>query len=145
MSHMHNDKKIGAARWRCLPAILALAFIGGCGSGETYHETTGVVTLDGAPVDDASIVLIPLDENAGKHAHASTRDGGKFKMITIQNEGVKPGEYKITVQKFDPSTGKTEAMKSLLPEAYATEDKTPLTVTIPHDGELKLDLKTTGS
>lgn len=126
-------------------SVLTLFVVAGCGSGETFHETTGIVTLDGTPVDDASITMIPVDETTGKHAHASTRDGGKFRMITVQNEGVKPGEYKITVQKFDPSTGKTEAMKSLLPEVYATEDKTPLKATIPHEGELKLELKSSGT
>ncbi|MDA0835968.1 MAG: carboxypeptidase-like regulatory domain-containing protein [Planctomycetota bacterium] len=125
-----------------IPIILMIFC--GCNSGETYYETSGAVTLDGSPVDDASVTMIPVDKSKGKHAHASTRDGGKFRMITIRKEGVLAGEYKVTVQKFDPSTGRKDAMKSLLPEGYATEDKTPLTATIPHDGELKLELKSSG-
>lgn len=144
-----------------LPAAVLL--VSGCG-GETIPEAqpvTGVVTLEGAPVEGADVVLVPSDQNT-KSAGAMTDAQGNFSVKTYwdrehQLDGALRGEYGITITKMEkpdvPANMKPEEVmalysnsgppKSLLPKRYSTPSTSGFKVSVgdsPPD-PLQLELK----
>ena len=128
--------------------ILAVCLLplSGCG-GKALPEgmpkltpTILTVTLDGAPLEDAIVGLIPLDSANGRwNAGGVTDKSGKAKIRTLaEYDGVVPGKYKVTVTKtyVEPlPEGMTyqESLKFKRPpdveyvhKDYATQSKTPL-------------------
>jgi len=79
--------------------ILVVVMLSGCGSGPRLTQVSGVVTLDGAPLADASICLIPTEE--GPIANANSDAQGHFVLMTSNRPGVTPGQYRATVSKTE--------------------------------------------
>ncbi|MBA3312549.1 MAG: carboxypeptidase regulatory-like domain-containing protein [Planctomycetaceae bacterium] len=151
-----------AVRWSFV--LLTVAFLTtGCG-GESYPETypvTGIVTLDGKPVEGANVALVSGDP-AVRSAGGMTDAQGNFSVTTYfdpqhQPEGAMPGDYAVTVSKLEeletsaaPSAEEMMAgqmkftpLKSLLPKKYGDPKTSGFKVTV---GEapvepLKLDLQ----
>jgi hypothetical protein len=100
----------------------------------------GPVTLNGEPLADAQVQLIPkTDSDLGVHV-GTTDAAGKFTITqAAANTPVKAGEYVVLVSKVtggnDPSLpgGGMEAQKNLVPEIYQDRSKSPLAANI-HDG-----------
>jgi hypothetical protein len=142
-----------------------LATLWGCGSGSaTLVPVEGFVTLDGVPVAGAMVTLHPEAEQ-GTVATGLTDSDGAFQLQThAAADGALPGNYKVTVTKTeavaaapkDPAKQKEWMMKmmfnrgakkardSALPREYGDASKTPLRVRVPHEGQLKLELKKSG-
>ena len=128
-----------------LLAVCLLLF-SGCGGKklpEGMPKLTSViltVTLDGAPLEGATVGLIPLDSaNSRWNAGGVTDKSGKAKIRTLaQYDGAAPGKYKVTVMKkyIEPlPEGQTyeEFLKTERPPAveyvhkkFATQSTTPL-------------------
>jgi len=79
---------------------LAAAVLAGCGGGELdVVPATGTVTLDGQPVEGATVTFVPQDAD-GRTATGTTDQSGKFVLQTAgAGEGALPGKYKVTVSK----------------------------------------------
>ena len=139
----------------CVSAIALVS--AGCGgktaSVEGVVKTSGVVTLQGAPVAGASVTFYP--DGAGGQAAAGTTDAqGKYELTTLNaKDGAKPGTYKVMVSKMETSgLGATMSQeeqykyleqhgsppptetKNALPQQYADITTTPLTATV-RDGD----------
>ena len=164
----------------CGAALLAAA---GCGGGVKSVE--GTLTLDGTPVEGATITFYSIEgETKGNAVASAVSDAqGHFKVVPSSKEGIPSGKHKVVVIKTavpggqDFSAGKSPdaekqaaAMKSafelsrpdakkgtgvlppklagmglsnsVLPEKYASVEKTPLEVTIPAPDN-KVELKLT--
>jgi hypothetical protein len=132
---------------------LLLVTLVGCGPGTTGPATypvTGVVTLAGAPVENAIVQFTPVSPDAGiAGAQASTRSDGRFdvrielEMGKSSKPGLPTGEYKVAVTKFESPPGQASLDKppqNVLPSKYATIDASPLTVTVKDDGENYFEL-----
>ena len=80
----------------CLGVVLL-----GAGCGPSRPETapvTGVVTLDGKPVEGASVMLTP--EGEGRPALGMTDMEGKFSLKTFEpGDGAMLGKHHVTVRK----------------------------------------------
>jgi hypothetical protein len=133
----------------------------GCGGNGTVY-VKGRVTLDGNPVDGATVTFLP--EQAGRPATGYTNNEGFFELSTFHKaDGALPGSYLVLVLKKeatmepppeprvtgkdakDPLKEKTDRImgKSLLPEAYGTQFTTPLRCTVPVQGVVPLELQST--
>jgi hypothetical protein len=133
----------------------------GCGGNGTMH-VKGRVTLDGNPVEGANVVFMP--EREGRPASGLTNNEGFFELTTFQTgDGALPGSYLVLVTKKEASTeppaepgvkGKNAKNpleekpdrikgKSLLPEEYGIQYKTPLRCTVPVQGVVPLELHST--
>ncbi|OAI42299.1 hypothetical protein AYO40_00205 [Planctomycetaceae bacterium SCGC AG-212-D15] len=134
-------------------AVAALVLLAaGCG-GKRLVAVEGTVTLDGAPLARASITLFAAAE--GRSAMAATDDAGWFSVHTLPDgPGAYPGEYRVTVirnsdsEAIDPTNKETmlhgrarAAPKNTLPPIYAKPDTTPLRITVPVEGEVRLSLQ----
>lgn len=127
------------ARMSFVFGTLGFLVLGGCG-GSGMVPVRGVITYDGAPLEQASLAFLP--EGEGEPAHSMTRTGGAFELDTHDRRGAKPGKYKVTVTKLAFGAEKTAGPpKSVVPEIYRSKESTPLVVTLPSDGELKLEVK----
>jgi hypothetical protein len=137
-----------------LLAVFFMPVFFGCNKNKAIHTeaVTGTVTLDGQPVEDASITFVP--KSGGTPAYAHSGSGGVYALQTLQGaaeKGTTVGEYFVTVTKSNAvPSGKTEKnaygnaipvmeSNSVLPEIYASSKTTPLTFTV-NAGTNKYDI-----
>ncbi len=101
---MHSRKLfLGLGRW--LPILLV--GIAGCGPrGPVLAPVHGIVTLDGKPVENASVMFV--SSKGGRPATGTTNAQGEFKLTTFDNEdGCVLGkqEVSITLKRVEGSPG----------------------------------------
>jgi hypothetical protein len=128
----------------------------GCNSGGSQLPKTvpasGVVTLDGKPVDGAQVVFVPAAEGA-TGAFGTTNASGYFSLRAYeQKDGAIPGEYKVQVSKtvevkLNAPKGSLDGGDPVrfdygVPARYTGVRTSGLTVTIPDSGikDIKLTL-----
>lgn len=115
----------------------------GCGpAGPDVQMIRGTVTLDGEPVEDATVIFVP--ERAGLMAAGKTDASGAFCLNASQGakfgRGTTEGDYIVTVSKLmsfklDPATGEPTDTplaepQQVLPRVYTTAQKSPLRATV---------------
>jgi len=148
--------------WRSLLSgvvLVGLIALGGCSrGGGSFATVSGVVTLNGTPVDGAKVIFHSTVEGAGSKATsyaALTDSTGKYLIAAIgKDPGIPPGMYKVTIVKYEGGKmnvatpegidqGQLDAMASdgagsakqaapvnLLPAVYAAVGSSKLSVTI---------------
>jgi hypothetical protein len=151
MSRPADRTTADGRRWVSRPAavalvggILGLGLIAGCGPRATV--VTGVVTLDGVAVSEASVQLYPVG-GKGQPAGATTDDAGRF------HARVSPVPLRVLVSKrkfggyvadpLDPTGEKIAVVDELLPARYADLKTTPLTIEPVAEQATTLDLTLT--
>lgn len=158
------------ARLVGLVGLALLLAVAGCSSKYTPVPVSGEVTLDGQPVDGATVYFYAVgDAKEGRPATGQTDKEGKFRLSTLgTNDGALPGTYKVVVAKYVPTNpnlkipdfpntpeGKAQRddfmyrnfeakgiqpFKSSLPDKYGSSDKTPLNCEVSHSTTVKLEL-----
>lgn len=102
--------------------------LSGCGGGTPVLDTepvTGVVTLDGEPVPEATVLFSPVNEGEGTPATGMTDSEGVYTLTARPAGGAKgeagagttPGEYNVGVIK----TESAEAMSAEEQHKQATQ------------------------
>lgn len=117
-----------------------------CGSSKQHDqpdlgEVTGVVVLDGNPVEGVSVQFIP---EKGRSSNGLTNEKGRFELSYLpQTKGAKVGKHKVIIQtpvsedEFDPEAPKPVEK---IPAKYNT--KSTLTAEVKA-GENQLDFELT--
>jgi hypothetical protein len=135
--------------------LLLMLFAVGCAGKDQPVKVTGKVTLDGRPVEGATVTFIPEKGN-GRPAIAWTTAEGTFDLTTFRgNDGALRGTYKILVSKTGnanrsgtstpaeaPTTPKLSATD--LPALYGEFATTPFSCTVPTNGPVVLELQSKG-
>jgi hypothetical protein len=110
---------------------MLLGALAGCGSekkGPVTVEVTGTVTLNGRPVEGASVVFTPdaRGDDARLASQATTDHDGRFNLSTNLGggklqPGIVPGAYLVAITKNDTSAVKDTLTppKNVLPQKYA--------------------------
>jgi len=126
----------------------------GCGSrGSRLPKTvpaSGVVTLDGKPVDGAQVVLVPAAEGT-TGAFGTTNASGRFSLRAYdEKDGAIPGDYKVQVSKTvevkltapkgSVDGGDPVRFEHGVPAKYTGVKTSGLTVTIPDAGNRDINL-----
>jgi hypothetical protein len=120
--------------------FLAALLVPACGGRDNLVTITGVVQLDNRPVSGAIIEFHPT-QGKGRYARAVSEADGAFRMQTDGADGAASGTYRVTVTKFGrPAKTDRRLKQSVLPAVYASRRTTPLEVTVPHDGPVRLEL-----
>ena len=95
-----------------LPMLVGIL---GCGGSPKLPDTvpvTGVVTLDGKPLDGALVNFASTSNGVG--AFGLTNEQGEYKLEImvgrLTKEGAVPGEYKVTISRFVDPEGKRVKM-----------------------------------
>ena len=82
------------------------------------YPVSGVVTLNGKPLESGTITLHPLDA-AGSQAVATIENGAYTLTTRVPGDGALPGEYVVTIELKDPpAVG--------LPRRYSNQKTSPL-------------------
>jgi hypothetical protein len=152
-----NKKNLLCCLILCLASISVPGFVG-CGGPKwpPTYKCSGVVTLDGAPVDRATITFYPLDGQ--KPANATTDANGNYELTSFNaGDGATPGAFGVAIQKFPaieieavpggkpfdesnntdegPSPDSEKDPVNQLPEKYSNHEKSGLSATVVADGE----------
>lgn len=146
--------------------LLTTAFLFGCAGadGDSDRPATapvsGVVTLDGTPVEGAQVALNPEDPT-GQGAFGRTDAEGRYELTTFETaDGAVPGNYIVTVTKYDvpppqpeasgedyvpPEAGgaRPKAPKNELPTQYSQMHTSELRAVVSAEGENKFDFALT--
>lgn len=86
--------------------LLALACaVPACNSRYIPVSVSGIVTLEGKPVEGATVQFYAVgDGREGRPATGSTDGKGNFRLGTLgDQDGALPGEYKVVINKWVPS------------------------------------------
>lgn len=128
------------SRSLCALAV-CLAFALGCGSGEEPVPIKGTVTYRGKPLDQGEISFYP---EGGRPASGKIVAGQITDVTTfVLNDGVLPGKCRVAVQSVENAGDMYKKHRSLIPDTYATPERSGLTAEVARGGEnsLVFDLK----
>ncbi len=82
---------------RCLTPILLCLLSAGCGSGGDLARVKGKVTLDGQPLEDATVQFQPTAKG-GAPSSGKTDSKGRYElMYTFDTRGAMPGEHVVSI------------------------------------------------
>ncbi len=142
----------------------------GCAGKYTPVQVSGVVTLDGKPVEGATVNFYAVgDEREGRMAFGTTDKAGAFQLSTMGNgDGALRRDYKVVIYKNVPTNpnlkvpdfpdtveGNTakanffyqnyeakgiQPFKNALPERYGDPKTTPLSFTVTGPTTTKFEL-----
>ncbi|MEX1039242.1 MAG: carboxypeptidase-like regulatory domain-containing protein [Pirellulaceae bacterium] len=98
--------------------VVALGLIG-CGGDPTVAKVSGTVTLDGEPVEGASVIFSPI--GGGRPATGQTDSQGNFQLSTYGSaDGALIAEHQVSVVKVE----ETKTAEAYVPEGEeAPEDQ----------------------
>lgn len=155
-----------------LAAVIGCLGLMGC-QGEPTLPTEyveGVVTLDGSPVEGASVTFVPVDMTTGISAVGTTDANGVYKLTATQGvddkmpapeAGAMPGDYVVTIRKVEAADyvsreeaeaqgikpteyapGQEPKPKYIVPKKYLNPSSTDLKVTVKEGkNDIPFDLK----
>src|SRR5262249_13020597 len=70
----------------------------GWGGGPKLVPVSGIVTLNGKPMQDAAILFLPDPSNKdGLPGQDQTGPEGNYKVMTLDRAGLVPGKYKVVI------------------------------------------------
>src|SRR5262245_17896545 len=122
---------------RLLAAGLALAVAAGCG-GRSTASVSGVVTLDGKPLEGAAVSFTPASRDGGGvgGSYGKTDANGRYTLRTVVTNatGAAVGKHRVSISlyKEDPKNPDGAGRKELVPAKYNA--KSELTFEIPSGG-----------
>jgi hypothetical protein len=112
-------------------AMTFVLLLSGCSGGGIagLAPCEGVVSLNGKPLENASVTFIPTTTTSNRSAGGMTDAQGHYKLFTNTSTGILPGEYKVTITKSIPETEKdallvkemtiaTEKNNGVIPSSY---------------------------
>jgi len=145
-----------------LPFLLMLPLFLGCGNARLpgLVPASGIVTLNGEPIEGVTIVFAPLSPSGdARTATALSGAGGKFIVSTLDhNDGIMPGDYRVSVSKKTGVGGVDTAISGdervavqdsrqtidYLPAKYSSGNTSDSSVSIPASGNRNIELTLEG-
>jgi hypothetical protein len=125
--------------------LIPLLLVGCSGnSGPRTVEASGIVTLDGNPVEKAQVTFI--DAQAINPAVAVTDAQGRFSLrYNAEKSGAVPGDYQVQVSKTILGTSDEEgtdiSLSYGLPKKYSNIATSGLTQNVPESGIRNMEIK----
>lgn len=116
--------------------------LAGCGGPSSL---SGTVTLNGKPLAGATITLHPAERDSGAQLVIGVTDAdGRFVITPAAGKTIASGTYRVTLSRRREQTPAEQAgmiiPPELLPAKYSELGKAELTVNVPTDGAVNLNL-----
>lgn len=154
--------------FQAVKAAMLLVVVGllGCSAEEKAGPAglvpvSGTVTLDGKPVEGATVTFIPTKTEGSSDAGAVTDASGKYELRAGEgsSSGALPGEYRVIISRLAKADGSTvmpdkdrspmqlmleDGAKETIPPKYSDMIGTTLKATVPAGGgtqDFKLESK----
>jgi len=83
---------------RCWTPILFCLLLAGCGSEDDLARVKGKVTLDGQPLEDATVEFQPTAEGGAPSSGQTDAKGRYELMYTFNTPGAMPGEHVVSIR-----------------------------------------------
>lgn len=158
------SRRAGAALLCYIGAVCLTGCTGGAEGQSEFPETvavTGTVTYNGQPVEGATVTFSPdipqhelaMGKTGGHAAFATTDAKGVYSLYTAWGSGAVPGDYNVTVTKYDQppvAAGAASDDEYEPPEFYenqpaaAAAPKSLLPAKYAQAGELKVTVSSSG-
>ena len=134
---------------RGLSILMTVVVVFGCGKKNPnlpdLVPVTGTVTLDGKPLDGATVYFTPVGDTRGVDAFGKTDSQGRYTLGSRKmGKGTPIGQYKVTIGKtvmLDGSSAEGKATdpdinprREILPAKYSHPMATILRATIAEGG-----------
>jgi hypothetical protein len=154
--------------------LVLLLLLAASGCGRRMVKLEGKVTLDGQPLEGATVTFNPQG-GSGESASGLTGSDGVFYLTTrTSGDGVAAGSYKVTItksavsdvpggdqpnptdpksmikamkeysDKHKPKEGEKKKPNQAVPAEYTNAEKTPLKCEVPPDSPLEFKLRSKG-
>jgi len=128
---------------RVCAAALVLAAVG-CG-GST-GRVSGVVTLDGQPLEGATVTFTPAAGDGGGVGGSTgkTDAQGRYTLRTVVGDspGAAAGKHRVSISLFKPNPNNPDqAGTDVVPARFSDPSKTELTFDVPSGGTDKADFR----
>lgn len=109
------------------PLLFAVSVAAGCGDGPMLVDVTGTVTIDGTPLDNATVVFRPKQ---GRPSYGVTDAQGRYALrYTTEKLGALPGEHAVMITTAGGGNEDSPATKKeTIPARY--NRNTTLTATV---------------
>jgi hypothetical protein len=140
-------KHPGSWPW-CL-ALAAVVVAPGCrdSNPQNRQAVSGMVTLDGKPLEQGMIVFQPQEQQGTSGGAAVSK--GKYSIPRLQ--GLAEGKYRVEIRASEKGAGMSDAPtpgmpkppgKELIPAEYNSKSDKTVTVTAKGPNEFKFDIMT---
>jgi hypothetical protein len=83
---------------RPLTLILLSLFVAGCGTGNDLAKVVGKVTLNGQPLEDATVEFQPTASGGSPSSGVTDAKGRYELMYTFSRSGAMPGEHVVSIR-----------------------------------------------
>lgn len=133
--------------WPWYVALLLAIALSGCGKSDPLgrQAVSGVVTLDGQPLEQGAITFLPQEKKATSGGAVITN--GKYAVP--REQGLAPGKYKITITaskggavSSGEAPGMPVAAVELIPAEYNTKSDKTVDVTAQGPNAFNFDIVT---
>lgn len=120
-----------------LPLLLLIVTVG-CGPTDSLNRQaiSGTVTLDGQPLENGTIEMVPVDAGEGVASGANITDGS---YEIPQEKGLPPGKYTVRISaaagsptktsKAPPGEGDVQPAEERIPARYNAQSELTAEVT----------------
>lgn len=149
-----SGRSLQGYHFRGARVSLVAAVVGLCGSGcgrtgPDVQMVVGIVTLEGAPLPDATVGFSPIAAGHGLPATGCTLADGSFRLTATQGgapeKGTTVGDYAVTVSKVEllpdpkwdnlkpgelPSGPRDMRYRYVIPKAYESAGNSGLKATV---------------
>ncbi len=130
---MKMNRKTGESCAIWMVGGIGLLLLTGCGQNSNRKSLEGVVTLDGQPLMEGSIRLIPMQGTGGPTAGGEINDG-KF---SITSKGTFVGKFRVEItanrktgqKKQGPFGNMVDDYEQYIPDRYNQQSKLEAEVT----------------
>lgn len=137
---------------RLVPVVVLVSSLVGCGGDgrPSLVKVTGTVTLDGKPLEGASVSLKFVTDDKSKYKRPSgamTDAQGKFTPQTYgKDDGLPTGKYKVGIQKREPVGELPKNFDPENPNAVNMKYKwiTPMAVAEPDSSGIEVEVTSSG-
>ena len=164
----HGHSRLLHCPVRLIGLTVLLSAGAGCDGRQAPVPVSGSVTLDGQPVEGATVTFHRIgDDRDGRLATGQTDKTGTFRLRMGDEDGARPGDYKVVIVKSvlagpklkmpdfpDTPEGRNQRehflwkqfgddqlpYRNVLPDRYGDLNSTPLTCKVPGDSPVHFSL-----
>ena len=126
--------------------LIILAPVVGCGGNPA--TVTGVVSLDGQPLNTGTVGFSPV--SGGMKAVGIIQSDGRYELTTNREAGVQVGEFKVVVIALEPGEvaahgGPPRPGKNITPKRYGSASTSGLKFNVEKGGNvIDIELSSAG-
>ncbi len=102
--------------------MILVSLATGCSKddGPEVGYVTGVVTLNGQPLDAATVEFVPVDNPTQRPSTSQTDQSGRYELYySASRKGASLGQHQVTIKKIQSGNPEAKEQPLLTPAKYA--------------------------